>query len=80
MQRITATRSIGVGHQAQFAGAGIISQGKIFLPLQASGQLKMLTREDEIIPGFNTIFVNGHTRGDDASRHTLQRAHDCVHG
>lgn len=32
-----------------------------FVPLQESGQLKMLKKEDEIIPGFNQIFVNGHT-------------------
>lgn len=31
------------------------------LPLQESGQLKMLQKEDEVIPGFNMIFVNGHT-------------------
>jgi glyoxylase-like metal-dependent hydrolase (beta-lactamase superfamily II) len=31
------------------------------LPLRESGQLKMLTKDDELIPGFNTIFVNGHT-------------------
>lgn len=31
------------------------------LPLKESGQLKMLNKEDEVIPGFNTIFVNGHT-------------------
>jgi len=31
------------------------------LPIQESGQLKMLSKEEELIPGFNTIFVNGHT-------------------
>ena len=31
------------------------------LPIKESGQLRMLNKEDEIFPGFNTIFVNGHT-------------------
>ncbi|MCY7409435.1 MAG: MBL fold metallo-hydrolase [Chitinophagales bacterium] len=31
------------------------------LPLQQSGQLKMLMKDEEIIPGFNFIMVNGHT-------------------
>lgn len=31
------------------------------LPIRESGQLKMLTKDDEVIQGFNTIFVNGHT-------------------
>jgi glyoxylase-like metal-dependent hydrolase (beta-lactamase superfamily II) len=30
-------------------------------PLQQSGQLKMLKNEEEVIPGFNFILVNGHT-------------------
>ena len=31
------------------------------LPLQQSGQLKMLNKDEEVIPGFNFILVNGHT-------------------
>lgn len=31
------------------------------LPIEENGQLKMLNKEDEIIPGVNVIFVNGHT-------------------
>lgn len=31
------------------------------LPIKECGQLKMLNKESEIIPGFNMIFVNGHT-------------------
>jgi glyoxylase-like metal-dependent hydrolase (beta-lactamase superfamily II) len=31
------------------------------LPLKESGQLKLLNKDDEVIPGFNMIFVNGHT-------------------
>ncbi|MFI5134304.1 MAG: MBL fold metallo-hydrolase [Chitinophagales bacterium] len=31
------------------------------LPIEENGQLKMLDKEDEIIPGVNVIFVNGHT-------------------
>lgn len=31
------------------------------IPIQESGQLKMLKEGDELFPGFKTIFVDGHT-------------------
>jgi glyoxylase-like metal-dependent hydrolase (beta-lactamase superfamily II) len=33
------------------------------LPIQESGQLKFTTEGDEIIPGFTTRYMNGHTDG-----------------
>lgn len=31
------------------------------LPIKESGQLRMLNKEEEVMPNFNVIFVNGHT-------------------